>query len=55
MTWKPSEHVDTIGVNHLSVAKRKADAHRPETVWYKIKSRTYTQSEGRWETKSRTP
>jgi hypothetical protein len=22
---------------------------RPETVWYKIKSRTYTQDEGRWE------
>jgi hypothetical protein len=31
------------------VAKRKADAYRPETVWYKIKSRTYTQGEGRWE------
>jgi bifunctional non-homologous end joining protein LigD len=31
------------------VAKRKADACRPETVWYKIKSRTYTQGEGRWE------
>jgi ATP-dependent DNA ligase len=27
------------------VAKRKADPYRPETVWYKIKSRTYTQSE----------
>ena len=27
----------------------KADAYRPETVWYKIKSRTYTQGEGRWE------
>jgi hypothetical protein len=23
--------------------------YRPETVWYKIKSRTYTQGEGRWE------
>ena len=31
------------------VAKRKADAYRPETVWYKIKSRTYTQGEGHWE------
>jgi ATP-dependent DNA ligase len=31
------------------VAKRKADSYRPETVWYKIKSRTYTQGEGRWE------
>jgi bifunctional non-homologous end joining protein LigD len=27
------------------VAKRKADAYRPETVWYKIKSRTYIQGE----------
>jgi hypothetical protein len=25
------------------------DPYRPETVWYKIKSRTYTQGEGRWE------
>ena len=32
-----------------SVAKRKADAYRPEMVSYKIKSRTYTQGEGRWE------
>jgi hypothetical protein len=31
------------------VAKRKAGPYRPETVWYKIKSRTYTQGEGRWE------
>jgi hypothetical protein len=31
------------------VAKRKADLYRPETVWYKIKSGTYTQGEGRWE------
>jgi hypothetical protein len=31
------------------VAKRKADPYRPETVWYEIKSRTYTQGEGRWE------
>jgi ATP-dependent DNA ligase len=30
------------------VAKKKTDAYRPETVWYKIKSRTYTQGEGRW-------
>ena len=29
------------------MARRKADAYRPETVWYKIKSQTYTQSEGR--------
>jgi ATP-dependent DNA ligase len=32
-----------------TVAKRKADAYRPATVWYKIKSRTYTQGEDRWE------
>jgi ATP-dependent DNA ligase len=31
------------------VAKRKEDAYRPGTVWYKIKSRTYTQMEGRGE------
>jgi hypothetical protein len=31
------------------VAKPKADPYRPDTVWYKIKSRTYTQGEGRWE------
>jgi bifunctional non-homologous end joining protein LigD len=31
------------------VAKRKADSYQPETVWYKIKSGTYTQGEGRWE------
>jgi ATP-dependent DNA ligase len=39
------ERLDLEGI----VAKRKADAYRPETVWYKIKSRTYTQGEGRWE------
>jgi hypothetical protein len=31
------------------VAKRKSGLYRPETVWYKIKSRTYIQGEGRWE------
>ena len=31
------------------VAKRKVDPYEPETVWYKIKSGTYTQGEGRWE------
>jgi ATP-dependent DNA ligase len=40
-----AEPLDLKGI----VAKRKADAYRPETVWYKIKSRTYTQGEGRWE------
>jgi ATP-dependent DNA ligase len=39
------ERLDLEGI----VAKRKADAYRPETIWYKIKSRTYTQDEGRWE------
>jgi ATP-dependent DNA ligase len=40
-----AQRLDLEGI----VAKRKADAYRPETVWYKIKSRTYTQGEGRWE------
>jgi hypothetical protein len=40
-----AERLDLEGI----VAKRKADPYRPETVWYKIKSRTYTQGEGRWE------
>jgi ATP-dependent DNA ligase len=40
-----AERLDLEGI----VAKRKADAYRPETVWYKIKSRTYTQGEDRWE------
>jgi hypothetical protein len=39
------ERLDLEGI----VAKRKADAYRPETVWYKIKSRTYRQGERRWE------
>jgi hypothetical protein len=40
-----AQRLDLKGI----VAQRKADAYRPETVWYKIKSRTYTQGEGRWE------
>ena len=40
-----AERIDLEGI----VAKRKADAYRPETVWYKIDSRTYTQGEGRRE------
>jgi ATP-dependent DNA ligase len=40
-----AERLDLEGI----VAKRKGDPYRPETVWYKIKSRTYTQGEGRWE------
>jgi bifunctional non-homologous end joining protein LigD len=39
------ERLDPEGI----VAKRKTDPYRLETVWYKIKSRTYTQGEGRWE------
>ena len=40
-----AERLDLEGI----VAKRLADPYRRDTVWYKIKSRTYTQSEGRWE------
>jgi ATP-dependent DNA ligase len=40
-----AERLDLEGI----VAKREADAYRPETVWYKVKSRTYTQGEGRRE------
>jgi ATP-dependent DNA ligase len=39
------ERLDVEGI----VAKRKTDPYRLESVWYKIKSRTYTQGEGRWE------
>jgi bifunctional non-homologous end joining protein LigD len=31
------------------VAKRKADPYAAGVTWYKIKSGTYTQGEGRWE------
>lgn len=37
-----SERLDLEGI----VAKRMTDPYRRDTVWYKIKSRTYTQSEG---------
>ena len=37
-----AERLDLEGI----VAKRKVDPYRSETVWYKIKSRTYTQGEG---------
>ena len=40
-----AERLDLEGI----VAKRLADPYRRDTVWYSIKSRTYTQSEGRWE------
>jgi hypothetical protein len=40
-SFEAAERFDLEGI----VAKRKADSYRPETVWYKIKSRTYTQGE----------
>ena len=40
-----AERIDLEGI----VAKRKGDFYAPDAVWYKIKSRTYTQGEGRWE------
>ena len=40
-----AERIDIEGI----VAKRKVDPYSPATVWYKIKSRIYTQGEGRWE------
>jgi bifunctional non-homologous end joining protein LigD len=40
-----AERIDLEGI----VAKRKGDPYGPETVWYKIKNRAYTQGEGRWE------
>jgi bifunctional non-homologous end joining protein LigD len=43
--FSAAQRLDLEGI----VAKRKADPYRPDTVWYKIKSRTYTQGEGRWE------
>jgi ATP-dependent DNA ligase len=40
-----AQRIDLEGI----VAKRKADPYGPETLWYKIKDRAYTQGEGRWE------
>jgi bifunctional non-homologous end joining protein LigD len=40
-----AERLDLEGI----VAKRKADAYAPTTVWYKVKNRAYTQIEGRGE------
>jgi bifunctional non-homologous end joining protein LigD len=40
-----AERLDLEGI----VAKRKADAYGPDTVWYKIRNEAYTQAEGRWE------
>jgi bifunctional non-homologous end joining protein LigD len=49
--FRAAERLDLEGM----VAKRKADRYRPETVWYKIKNRVYTQTEGRWELFQRHP
>jgi bifunctional non-homologous end joining protein LigD len=38
-----AERLDLEGI----VAKRKADPYGPQTVWYKVKNRAYTQAEGR--------
>jgi bifunctional non-homologous end joining protein LigD len=40
-----AERIDLEGI----VAKRKSDPYAPDTVWYKIKNRAYTQTEGRAE------
>jgi bifunctional non-homologous end joining protein LigD len=40
-----AERLDLEGI----VAKRKADAYAPGTVWLKIRNRAYTQMEGRGE------
>ena len=40
-----AQQLDLEGI----VAKRKADPYGPETTWFKIKNRAYTQAEGRWE------
>jgi bifunctional non-homologous end joining protein LigD len=46
-----AERLDLEGI----VAKRKADPYKPESVWYKVKNRAYTQAEGRWELFERRP
>jgi tetratricopeptide (TPR) repeat protein len=40
-----AERLDLEGI----VAKRNADPYGPQTAWYKVKNRAYTQAEGRWE------
>jgi ATP-dependent DNA ligase len=40
-----AERLDLEGM----VAKRKADPYSDGVTWYKIRSPTYTQGEGRWE------
>ncbi len=43
--YAAAERLDLEGI----MAKRKANPYGPNTVWYKIKNRAYTQEEGRWE------
>jgi ATP-dependent DNA ligase len=43
--FEAAQRIDLEGI----VAKRKADPYTPETVWYTVKNRAYTQMEGRWE------
>jgi bifunctional non-homologous end joining protein LigD len=43
--FRAVERLDLEGI----VAKRKADSYAPNTVWYKVKNRAYSQMEGRWE------
>jgi bifunctional non-homologous end joining protein LigD len=40
-----AQQLDLEGI----VAKRNTDPYAPETTWYKIKNRAYTQAEGCWE------
>jgi hypothetical protein len=45
----PRRSRTTLPLVQPIVAKRKTDPYSPETTWYKIKNRAYTQAEGRWE------
>jgi ATP-dependent DNA ligase len=44
-----AQQLDLEGI----VIKRKAGPYGPETTWYKVKNRAYTQAEGRSELFSR--
>jgi bifunctional non-homologous end joining protein LigD len=41
--FEAAQRLDLEGI----VAKRKADAYSPQTIWYKVKNPAYTQAEGR--------
>jgi ATP-dependent DNA ligase len=43
--YEAAERLDLEGI----VAKRRSDLYGQDTIWYKIRSRTYTQGEGRGE------